>query len=417
MVNFSRIRQLDAFTKVLEFDYVVQEFDCSQALTYASVNAFQLNGAQITDPYGNVFTDETLPLAPNSTYGINYQSAVPTPTNTIVIDAIRPSISNIQIVSSNASPTFAVLNDTVTLTFQLSEVVTGVTADDVQFFYTNGGTTTTPIDSDSISIIGTNTIEAVYTLVSTDTSIDGGFVSWEINTAGFTDLAGNTATNTLGIANDYTDSDSDSIIYDFAPPNLDFVRIYSPGGYSNSKATDGDIVFIEIQANEDLIINASDVRFFGTSTANTLTLSFSNPPGELRHWTIESNAIIPSNPSGTVTFSITYTDLLGNAPTQAVTMTTDSSSVEIDRTAPVISPVSMYSNNASTTLAKPGDTVYVRLTTNETLSARCHDQHCLWNHDHIYFCRHKYHHLQLCHATIRSRRLCCFLLAGYRYGK
>ena len=90
------------------------------------------------------------------------------------------------------------------------------------------------------------------------------------------------------------------------------MSISSVGGYSNSKATDGDVVTIEIQADEDLIINASDIQFFGTSTANTLTLSSSNPPGQQRHYTIESsNAIVPSNPSGTVTFSITYTDLLG----------------------------------------------------------------------------------------------------------
>ena len=45
MVNYSRIRQLDPFTKVLEFDYVVEEGDCSNALTYVDVNSFQLNGA------------------------------------------------------------------------------------------------------------------------------------------------------------------------------------------------------------------------------------------------------------------------------------------------------------------------------------------------------------------------------------
>ena len=369
VVDFSRIRQLDPFTKVLEFDYVVQEGDCSNALTYVDVNSFQLNGAQIEDAYGNVLTDETLPLAPNSTYGINYQSAVPTPTNTIFLDAFRPDVSNIQIVSSNASPAFAVLNDTVTVTFDLSETVTGVTVDDVQFYYTNGVVTTTLIDADSISMNGTSTVEAVYQLVSTNTVISGGFVSWQINTAGFTDLAGNTATNTTGLVNDYTDIDSDTVIYDFTPPNLGFVNIFSAGGYSNEKANDGDIITIEIQADEDIIINPSDIQFFGTTNANTVSLSSSNPPGQLRHWTIESQSILSSDPSGTVSFTITFTDLLGNAPTQAVTTTTNSSSVEIDRIAPVISPVSMYSDNASTTLAMPGDTVYVRLTTNETLSA------------------------------------------------
>ena len=186
VVDFSRIRQLDPFTKVLEFDYVVQENDCSNALTYVDVNSFQLNGAQIEDAYGNVLTDETLPLAPNSTYGINYQSAVPTPTNTIFVDGLRPVVSNIQIVSSNASPAYAVLNDTVTLTFDVSDTVTGVTADDVQFYYTNGAVTTTLIDADTISMNGTSTVEAVYQLVSTNTAISGGFVSWQINTTGFT---------------------------------------------------------------------------------------------------------------------------------------------------------------------------------------------------------------------------------------
>ena len=164
-------------------------------------------------------TDETTTSTLNTIYGINYQSAVPTPTNTIIVDGLRPTVSNIQIVSSNVPPAFAVLNDTVTLTFDVNETVTGVTVDDVQFYYTNGGLTTT-VWMPTALVCWARVPWKQFTLVSTDPAVSGGYVSWDINTAGFTDLAGIPPLIQTITLYDYTDFDSDTVTYDFTPPNL-----------------------------------------------------------------------------------------------------------------------------------------------------------------------------------------------------
>ncbi|MDB4608577.1 hypothetical protein OAH13_00520, partial [Flavobacteriaceae bacterium] len=52
-----------------------------------------------------------------------------------------------------------------------------------------------------------------------------------------------------------------------------------------------------------------------------------------------------------------------------VVNTTNGSYVEIDRTAPIISPISMYSNNASTTLAKVGDVVSLEFGLSESFNS------------------------------------------------
>ena len=363
VVEFARIVTISpGITQpVLEFDYVVQEGDCSDDLNYTSINAFDLNGATIYDEYSNLLTDTTLAIAPPAN-GVNLSP------NKIIVDGVRPRISNLQVTSSNSSPTYAVLNDTVTLTFDVSETVTGVTADDVQFFYTNGAATSTLINADAISMVGTSTVQAVYQLVSTDTTYSGGFVSWMINLGGFTDLVGNTATNTMGLPNDYSDFDGDTIIYDIEGPELDVVVINSDNAFNTAYAKNGNIITIDIVANESINLSTSSITIMGMN-ANQVNLSPSNPAGQQLNWTIESSPVSAAIPSGTVTFSLNFADLLGNVTSQIVTTTTDSSTVVIDRTPPIISPIDMYSNNASTTLAKVGDTVYVRFVTNESLAS------------------------------------------------
>ena len=66
------------------------------------------------------------------------------------------------------------------------------------------------------------------------------------------------------------------------------------------------------------------------------------------------------------TFSITATDVAGNAAA-AVTATTNASSVTVDRTAPSLSPVVVASNNASPAKARQGDTVTVSFTASEAI--------------------------------------------------
>jgi hypothetical protein len=69
---------------------------------------------------------------------------------------------------------------------------------------------------------------------------------------------------------------------------------------------------------------------------------------------------------GTVAFEITATEA---SKTTITTFTTNGSSVTFDKTAPTITPVSISSNNDNgNTLAKPGNTITLSFTVNETLN-------------------------------------------------
>jgi gliding motility-associated-like protein len=72
--------------------------------------------------------------------------------------------------------------------------------------------------------------------------------------------------------------------------------------------------------------------------------------------------------SGTLTYSINYSDLSGNAGTQ-VTTTTNSSVVTFDQTVPTLSAVTISSNNATSSLAKVGDVVTLSITSSESIQA------------------------------------------------
>ena len=197
IIEFSRIRELDPGVSLaaLEFDYIVQEGDCSDALNYLSINSFNLNGAQIYDTSNNLLTDTTLPYTPK-VEGMN-SNIYPTPPypDPIIVDGILPTFSNYLIESSNASAVLAIPNDTVTLTFDVSEQASSVfAANSIEFALHDGvgSSLSSYANADSISLIGTYTIQAVFQYTETDVTYNYHFVHWRINS--IYDLAGNVST-------------------------------------------------------------------------------------------------------------------------------------------------------------------------------------------------------------------------------
>ena len=342
VIDFSRVGS-PAFT--IEFDYVVQEGDLSADLSYTGTNSFQLNGAQIEDISGNVLEDNSLPT-PGGSQSLSSS-------NDIEIDGIRPVLSNFQIQTSNATNTRAKVSDTVTLTFDVSEQASSsFDANSVEFgLYNNSGSLSPLSSADSVSLVGTNTVQAVYQYTETDTTYDLHFIHWQINSV--YDLAGNSSNVVSGTAGD----SNLFVVYDNAAPTLDVVGIDSDYSADSQKAKDGNLIFLNIRASESIALSTSSVTILGVN-ASSVSLGASNTLGDAIFWDVTSRAVIPSDPSGTVTFSIDFVDLAGNVGTQVVTTTNPpASSVEIDRTGPIVNPISMYSNNASTTLAKVGDVV------------------------------------------------------------
>ncbi|MDB2346219.1 hypothetical protein N9V61_05315, partial [Flavobacteriaceae bacterium] len=173
--------------------------------------------------------------------------------------------------------------------------------------------------------------------------------------------------------NNFTGSGSESnstpsgdfIIYDTVSPTLISVDIISNSSFDVFKANDGNYISLSVIGDEWININTASVTIFNQQPTAINATSLFSP---LTDWEITSPVITSSDPSGTVSFSIEYYDMAGHIGSVVVN-TTNGSYVEIDRTAPIISPISMYSNNASTTLAKVGDVVSLEFGLSESFNS------------------------------------------------
>ena len=143
---------------------------------------------------------------------------------------------------------------------------------------------------------------------------------------------------------------------DISPPELTQVGITS----SNSNpafATTGDTVTVALTANEAIATPAVTI---GGSAATTIT-------GSGTSWQA-SRALTATETPGVIEFTIEFTDLAGNDGFP-VSTTTDSSEVTADVVAPVLTAVTIASNNPNPSLAAPGDIVQVTLAADETIAA------------------------------------------------
>ena len=121
---------------------------------------------------------------------------------TFVLDATAPTFSNYQIQTSNATTVYVIPSDTVTLTFDVSEQASSIfAANSVQFALHDGigGPVSPYSNASSISLVGTNTIQAVFQYTETNTAYNNYFIHWRINSV--YDLAGNVSAVTSATAN------------------------------------------------------------------------------------------------------------------------------------------------------------------------------------------------------------------------
>jgi gliding motility-associated-like protein len=353
-IDYSSIDNSGGTGKII-FSYTVQSGDEITPLEYVDQNSLQLNGGNISDIANNSLVSTQLPVLGS----INSLSA----NTTLTIDGIQPVISNITLRSSNVvTSTRAKSGDLITLGFTFSETVTDVTVADVGFTIANS-IPTAYTNASTITLLGGNSYEAQILFTGSNTSSNSHYVWYSIDSGGIQDLAGNNFTGSGSLSN--TTPSGDFIIYDTVSPTLTFVDISSSSLIDVTRANDGDYISLRITGDEWININTASVTILNQQPTTINTTSPSRP---LRDWEITSPLITSSDPSGTVTFSIEYYDMAGHLGFVTVN-TTNGSSVYIDRTPPVISPIRMYSDNASTTLATIGDTVYVQFTTNEVLSA------------------------------------------------
>eukprot|EP01047_Picozoa_sp_COSAG01_P077982 COSAG01_NODE_14242_length_1478_cov_2.171139_1_plen_492_part_11 len=201
------------------------------------------------------------------------------------------------------------------------------------------------LDTDSY---GDGILDSVEGVGDADNDGTPNFLDLDSDNDGLSDASEGTGdTDTDGVP-DYLDSAGPTI--DTTIPTLTLVTISSittPAGL-------GAVVTVSFTASERL--SAVSVTIAGRKVTSLYCA------GTDTLWTCNAQITVTSaDPEGIATFKITFSDVAGNAGT-AVTSTSDSSSVTIDRTAPTLAPVTISS---TTTPAGPGSVITVAFTASE----------------------------------------------------
>ncbi len=220
----------------------------------------------------------------------------PTDNYVFSIDRTPPSLTSVSIKSSNAVAGYATTNNVITLTFNTSEVINYPTV-----IILGRQASVTEYNGTQIAVI---------TVVSSDPS---GVVPFSITCP---DPAGNISAPVSAT------TDGTSVTVDKTPPSLTSVAIASNNAHP-TWARIGDSVTLAFTSSK--AIQTPTVTLAGRAATVT---------GSGVNW-LATFLVGSADREGIATFSVAFRDLVGNAGAN-VTTTTDSSSVTIDRTLPVI---------------------------------------------------------------------------------
>lgn len=248
-----------------------------------------------------------------------------------------PVISNVHIESSNANHSLAKVGDTVTLTFNTTEQVTKLGN-----FKINGSNPAT-FTSEGSGNSWANT--ATYIFEDSDPE---GVVNFQINVK-----------NSAGLYSVTTEATNDgSSVKLLKAPVISNVNLVSNNA-DPSKAIVGDKVTLTFTTNQEV----SKLSNFKINGSNPST--FSSTEQADHTWKNAATYFIEdSDPAGPVNFQINVKNAVGlySITTEA---TTDQSSVEVSKVAPVISNVSLVSGDVNPRVATVEDTVTLSFTTNQ----------------------------------------------------
>jgi gliding motility-associated-like protein len=260
----------------------------------------------------------------------NVGSTVTGSTNSsnVAYDITAPALSSVTIASANSNTIKAKTGDVMTLAFSSNEAI----APSV----TIAGHAVTAVNT------GGNNWAASYTMTGTDAE---GTIPFSI---AYSDASGNAGTTVT------TTSNSSSVVFDRTAPSLSPVTIAS-GNSNAAYAKAGDVVTVNFTGSEPLL---SPVMTIATHVVTPVNIT-------ANAWTA-SYTMTGTDAEGNIPVSVAFTDLAGNSGI-AVTGTTDNSKVVYDITKPILSVVSIASNNAISSIATPGNTVTISFTANETV--------------------------------------------------
>ncbi len=145
---------------------------------------------------------------------------------------------------------------------------------------------------------------------------------------------------------------------DMIAPTLRAVSIAS-SNTNTSLATTDDIITLSFTSSEPI---GTPIVTINTATATVVPAV----AGSTTSWSATKAITAADDTDGTVLFEISFTDLTDNVG-DPVIVTTDSSAVTVDQTAPTLTAVSIASSNTNTSLATDGDTVTLSFTSSEPI--------------------------------------------------
>jgi hypothetical protein len=249
----------------------------------------------------------------------------------VIVDVTPPTVTINQAITQNDPTNTSPINFTVVFSEPVSNFETG----DVTLSGTANATTAVVTGSGTTYNVAVSGMSGSGTVIAT------------IGAGVATDAAGNN--NTASTSTDNT------VTFDNIIPTLTAVHIQSNNA-NTAKAKVGDIVTLSFTSSEAVtgiaVSIAGHAVAVNSAGGNSYTASYTMVSGDTE---------------GEVAFSISgFQDAAGNTGT-TVTATTDASSVTFDKTAPILSPVTIASNNANTAYAKLGDKVTLLFTSSEAI--------------------------------------------------
>jgi large repetitive protein len=220
----------------------------------------------------------------------------------------------------------------------------------------------TVVFSEPVSNFETGDVTLSGTANATTAVVTGSGTTYNVAVSGMSGngtviatIGAGAATDAAGNANTASTSTDNTVTYDNTVPVLTTVHIQSNNA-NTSKAKVGDNVTLSFTSSEAVTGISVDIAghpvAVNSAGGNSYTASYTMVSGDAE---------------GVVTFSISgFKDAADNTGT-TVTATTDASSVTFDKTAPILSPVTIASNNANTAYAKLGDKVTLLFTSSEAI--------------------------------------------------
>ena len=306
---------------IASFDSVARTSDTEWVLTFTTAGI--ANGS------------ERIAVVPASSSSIydgadNAAAATQSNNNVLLNEKVVPTLSSVSITSNNATPTLAVHNNVVTLTFTASETLSAAVVT-----FSSGGT---PINSGRVTPSNSgNAWTFSYSALNTDPD---GQITFSV---AFTDAAGNVGTPETNV------DDSSSVLFDKSPPTLGPVTIASDNSTSTSWAKTGDEVTLSYTSNETLQTPPTVVFLSGgqpvvNRLGHTPAITYANTGNS---YTAQYTAA-GGDTEGVLSYIITFANQHGISGVP-VTGPTNSSSVTFDKTAPTLSNFTLNANNTHST--------------------------------------------------------------------